>query len=219
MRLVFDINKGEDTYVLANDIRDIINAELSLHHESFLLPLPEVYGVSPLIERKYKFMLYSLGGNLLNDTQWKKVFNTLSIGFDNPYSGHPIYEPDWWNSVYDYTVGSTSSKAYEMNYSELLRRIVYRYAEINGLTESDVDIEWLDINNADIYSENTSKVIHVDDVGSRTIISVLYTKNIMMSILNKCNDLPTEGIKIYCVEDSVFSEDDDDDVIDYEEAV
>ena len=221
MRLVFDINRGEETYAIANDVRDIVvNTVLSSHQDSFLLPLPEVYGVSPLMERKYKFMLYSLGGNLLNDIQWKKVFKTLSIGFDNPYTGFPIYEPDWWSAIYNSTVGTTSSKSYDMSYSELLNKIVLRYADINGLTESEVDIEWLDLNNADVYSENTSKVIHLDDIGSRTIISILYTKAIMMDIINKCNYLPTEGVNIYCVEDSVYSEDDDDDdVIEYEEAV
>ena len=219
MRLVFDINLGDDTYAVANDIRDIVNAELGRHTNSFLLPLPDMYGSSPLIERKYKFMLYALGGNLLSDANWKKVFKTLSIGFDNPYNGFPIYEPDWWNIIYDITIGTTSSKSYDLSYPSLLQKIITRYREINGVTESEVDIEWLDIPNTDIYSENTSKIIHVDEIGSRTLVTVLYTKQIMMSILNKCDDLPIDGIKIYCVEDSVYSEDDDDDVIDYEEAV
>lgn len=220
MRLVFDINAGDDTYAIANDVRDIVNAELSRHSNSFLLPLPDMYGSSPLIERKYKFMLYSLGGNLLSDAQWKRVFKILSIGFDNPYNGFPIYEPDWWNSIYDSTVGTTSSKAYDMSYSELLQRITEKYADIYGVTVSEVDIEWLDVPNADIYSENTSKVIHIDEIGSRTLVSVLYTKSIMMAVINRCNDLPIDPIKMYCVEDSVYSEDDDDDdVIDYEEAV
>ena len=220
MRLVFDINAEDMTYEIANDIRDFINTVIERRGDSFLLPSPDLYASSPLLERKYKFMVYSLGGNLLSDANWMKVFKVLSINFDNPYNGMAVYNEDWWQSIYPYTVGTVSSKSYDTSYSELLKVITERYADINGVYEGDVDIEWLTFNDCNIYSEETGKIISVDDIGSRTLVSVLYTKPILKAIMDNADLYPASTcIKVYCVENDVFSEDDDDDVIDYDEAV
>ena len=221
MRLVFDINAGDATHELENDIRDFVNATIGKTKDSYLLPLPDIFASHPLIERKYKFLLYSLGGNLLTDAKFEKVLKTIAIGFDNLYNGVPMYNEDWWQAVYPYTVGTTTSKSYEVSYAELLTTIRTRYAEIEGVHESEVDMEWLSFNGCDIYSESVGRIINLDYIGSRTIVSVLCTRAMMKSLL-VCDHVIGSleyFVKIYTVDNDVFSDDDDDDIIDYDEAV
>lgn len=220
MRLVFDINAGDNTQEVFNDLRDFVLTEMgriTYKNDMYLLPSPDLYSNHPLIERKYKHMLYALAGNLLDGNDWLSVFKHLTIGFDDPQiSGLAMYNEDWWSRVHKLTVGTVSSKIYDMPYSELLRAIKKRYTEVKYVHESEVIIEWLNINNCDIYSEETGRVIHVDYVGSRILMSVLVTSVLMNNILQ--HDLyPIDSrVSVYTVENNVFDDDDDDDVLEDE---
>ena len=222
MRLVFDINAGDDSNEVSNDIRDFITAELARvtrTYYSFLLPAPDVYSISPLIERKYKAMLYSLAGNLLSDVSWMKIFRVLAIDFDNPYNPVMLYNEDLWNDIYPLTVGTVSSKAYDMPYNELVEKISSRYAEVNMVHEGDVDIELLAFygEECNIYSEDIGRVITIDEIGSRVIITMLYTKTILKAVMASDSFPADTDIKVYCVHNAVFDDDDDDEIIDYED--
>lgn len=223
MRLVFDINAGDDSYEISSAIRDFVIAEIervARTYYTFLLPAPDVYSISPLIERKYKAMLYSLAGSLLTEANWMKIFRVLAIDLnDNHFNPTMLYNDDLWSSIYPLTVGTVSSKAYDMSYSELIQKINARYAEVNGVYEGDVDIELLSFNEeCNIYSEDIGRVINIDEIGSRVIVSVLHTRKLLKSIMQSDSFPSDNRIKVYCVMNDVFDEDDDDDdTIDYDE--
>ena len=220
MRLVFDINAGEDTHEVFNDLRDFVLTEIgriTCKKDMYLLPSPDLYSNHPLLERKYKHMLYALAGNLLDGDDWITVFKHLAIGFDDPQiNGLSMYNEDWWSRIHKLTVGTVSSKSYDMPYSELIGVIKKRYSEIKCMHDSDIILEWLDINNCDIYSEETGRVLHVDYVGSRIIMSVLCTRKLMNDILQSDSYPVDSRVSVYTVENNVFEEDDDDDVLEDE---
>ena len=219
MRIVFDINAGDGTDENAKDIIQAVDGILQTSNH-VILPSPDMFSEHPMIERRYRTLVYALAGDYLSEEKWLKLLSLISIDMrtQNPHKGMAIYYDDWWREAQNLAVGAVSSEYYALSANELMNNIREKYMVYNGYDSQDygkvttLSVEWLSYESSkcDIYSEDNGRIIIDDEIGSRRIISVLVTRKLLNALSSAhllCHG--HEYVKVYTVDSFVFDEDDD----------
>ena len=217
MRIVFDINAGTRTDRFAEDILCVLYG-LKCADEHILLPSPDMFSAHPILERRYRTLVYALAGDYLSDEKWLRLFSLISIDISNQdnYKGMAIYYEDWWREAQAIAVGAVSSARYSLPLNELISEIRKRYMQCkHGDSCRPTSVEWLayDSSPCDIYSEDNGRIVMDDEIGSRRILSILATRSLAEMLSSSLGDMLNwhhDEIKTYIVDSFVFDDDDDD---------